>query len=103
MTSYTISRLEMPRIHLNTNKNACLLELENVIVELQLQHFVAEIDAKLLERVGLKHLKAENIKQRNALLDAHNGVGDHRARIRLDLAVAGRVQAAHQPVELAAV
>jgi hypothetical protein len=35
-------------------QNACLLELENVIVELQLQHFVAEIDAKLLERVGLR-------------------------------------------------
>ena len=38
-----------------------LFELEHVVVELPLKNLVAEIYAQLLERVALKHLKAENI------------------------------------------
>ena len=99
---------------------ANLFKLENVIVKLQLQHFVAKVDAKLLKRVDVKHFKSvyqihmshtyrqhvgqatircipENIQQAEALKNTTiTGPGSGSAHI----AIGDGVQAPHQTIEL---
>ena len=52
-----------------------LLLRERVRVELLLQPLVGEVDAELLERVGLEDLEAEDVED----ADRHAAVAAHRA------------------------
>ena len=61
-----------------------LLLREGVAVELLLQPLVGEVDAELLEGVGLEDLEAEDVEH-----------ADRRAALAAD----GRVDAAHEVVE----
>ena len=65
-----------------------LLQLKDVLVKVKLQLFVGIVDAKLLERVLLKVLKAENIKDAdkrmlaalaNRVVDVLQDAGEHAA------------------------
>jgi len=51
-----------------------LLEAENVFVEVELQLFVAKVDAQLLERVLLERLEPEDVQHPNDVGVARGGL-----------------------------
>jgi hypothetical protein len=54
--------MSLTGFQLQLNTTNLLLKLENVLIEVKLELFIAIVDAQLLKRVGCERLKTENVK-----------------------------------------